>query len=256
MQTKEQQEFQVDIQSLKLIRDGLQEEIKNLHYARTNLTNQVNGINKQIGDLNTLHKIASIRQADVRKEEDIRRETRLYNLEKNLEVVQRQLGDRDQAITARESRVSDLEHQADVMRLESLEIEKMKIQLKREMAALETSRYEVENRIAIAKSHEENATSKLKEAKRYRDEMIMTDIRVQDQMKALVLKERSVAQATEALEKQITGTVTPSVEPVAEPIAVPVAPDLEAKVEPEVSISAPVVITKRRGRPRLERSNE
>lgn len=207
----------VDIQSLEIVRDNLEKEIHDLHYAKANLQNQLSQAQKEVREIGARKQLEMNRTIEANRMLNEQRETKLYNLEKNLEVIQRQLNDREAAVSARELKVADLEHRKDVLRLESLEVEKLKNQAKQELVQAEAKMAEVESQLSVVRSIQEDAHSKLREAKKYRDEVLNTEFRNQETSKQLALQARVVEQASEALAQKMN---LPLVSPTREPAQV------------------------------------
>ena len=201
---------QQEIRSLNLIKDSMQNEINNLHSTRVNLSNQLSQIRKEIDESGVRMRILNLRNEESRKQDEAKRENRLYNLEKNMEVLRRQISDREKVVAEREAKCVDLEQRVDLLKMEHLELEKLKIKMKKEEMVLNNRKLEVEGRVSLAKDHEENARANEKKAKEYRDQVINMEIRIQDQTKNLLFREKNLQMAQEAFEKSLSSSVQKS----------------------------------------------
>ena len=234
-----------DINALKLVRESLENEIRDLHIAKANLSNQQNQLRKELHEATLRKNVETNRLNDASEKDRVARETRLYNLEKNLEVIQRQLSDREVTVAGREGKVYDAELRASVLKQEALAVEKMKLQAKEELQAVQNRAVEVDAQIAIATSLQEDANAKLRKAQEYRDSVIALEARLIDKELELKLREKSVGLATEALAPKLSALKHEEVTPVAEPIA-------SISAHPPANLSAPIPppVKRKPGRPK------
>ncbi len=195
----------VDIQSLQLVRDSVRDEIHNLHGSRVTLQGSVESLRKDIREMEIRKKIELTKQnSEFHKEMETKR-AKLYLLEKNLEVIQTHLSDRERSVASREKKVADLEQKKIELYSQSLIVERLRIQVKRESDELQAEKTSVSSRVAIATKNQADAHLRLAEAKKHRDSVINREIGLNDRVQVVLQRERTVDQAVAALEPKLAG---------------------------------------------------
>lgn len=229
----------VDIEALKSVRDQLQDEIQAMHRAKAILANERNMIDKDIRE-GKLRKEVEIRRAnEVNDLTLLKREQKVYNMEKNLEVIQRQLGDREATVSDREKRVFNLEQKGEQLKQESLQVRQLKAQAQQEFQQASLERETVASKIAIAREVQEDAASKLRLAQEYRDSVVNLDARLQSKEQELALRERTLSNAEEIFSRKLVVPQATATEVKADEIPI-------QAVSQAPTLSPP----KKRGRPR------
>ena len=231
-------EFNMDIQALQTIKDQLQTDIQNKHMSIANMANQLAQMRRDVQAQEMQGKLdVNRRMEEARKLADSK-ENALHRREVNVEAGERHLSQREAQVKAGEEKLLQRELACRKIQETALEVERARKEVASLTEELKSRRAEVESQIAIARSLEENASLKLKEAQAREKEAMLSEHRWREHRR-VVERERVVVEQARAAVQAVNTPIVP------EPIT-PLQP-----VEEKPAAVVPIATEKRKpGRPR------